>query len=162
MAGAAIGVLKTAAKRAGLAVDVYRSLVASGRKFCWRCRAWHPREVFTADRTRTDGLNSSYSESRNRAERSGYKPRPRISKRGAFYAETRDGDKRQARARVNHHVDVGLLPDPNDLPCADCGHSYRDGERRHEYDHYLGYGAADQLHVQAVCTTCHRRREETR
>jgi hypothetical protein len=63
---------------------------------------------------------------------------------------------------VNHRVDVGLLPDPNDVPCTDCGHVYVVGERHHEYDHHLGYAAEHQLSVQAVCTTCHYRRDGRR
>lgn len=65
---------------------------------------------------------------------------------------------------LDMHVNsnTGLLPDPNSLPCVDCGHVYAEGERRHEYDHHLGYAAKHQLDVQAVCTTCHRKRERDR
>jgi hypothetical protein len=46
-----------------------------------------------------------------------------------------------------------LFTRPNDLPCADCGHTYAPGGRRHEYDH---------REVQPVCTTCHHARERAR
>jgi len=52
--------------------------------------------------------------------------------------------------------------------CAQCGrlcgwcHAYATGERRHEYDHYLGYAPEHHEHVQAVCTTCHGAREVAR
>ena len=73
-----------------------------------------------------------------------------------------DGDKKQARHRVNMEVRAGALPDPNSLPCADCGHVYADGERRHEYDHHNGYTAEHHLTVQAVCTVCHSRRDSAK
>jgi hypothetical protein len=72
----------------------------------------------------------------------------------------RDDDKVQARQRVNVEVKAGRRPHPNALPCTDCGHVWKPGERRHEYDHHLGYAAEHHLHVQAVCTTCHARRSE--
>ena len=75
---------------------------------------------------------------------------------------TRDGDKRQARARVNYLASAGRIARPNELACADCGHAWAPGERRHEYDHHQGYGAEQQLAVQAVCTRCHHRRERNR
>jgi len=71
----------------------------------------------------------------------------------------RDGDKRQARRRINVEVREGRRPHPNTLPCADCGHVWQEGERRHEYDHYLGYGAEHHYDVESVCTVCHARRD---
>ena len=74
---------------------------------------------------------------------------------------SRDGDKKQARRRVNYLVDIGLLPDPDDVPCVDCGHLGADGPR-HEYDHYLGYSAEHHEDVEAVCSGCHHKREAVR
>ena len=71
---------------------------------------------------------------------------------------SRDGDKKQARRRVNYLVDIGLLPDPDDVPCVDCGHLGADGPR-HEYDHYLGYEAVHHEDVEPVCSSCHHERE---
>jgi hypothetical protein len=70
----------------------------------------------------------------------------------------RDGDRKQARQRVNVEVRTGRRPHPNTLPCVDCGHVWREGERRHEYDHHKGYAAAHHLDVEPVCTKCHRAR----
>jgi hypothetical protein len=133
--------MKRLASRAGLQLEVFAARTANGEKYCWRCRALHPLNAFNVDKTRRDGLDPSCAASRNETARSHYAPRGRTSKLGQFFAATRDGDKKQARARVNHHVDVGLLPDPNDVTCADCGHVHAEGERRHEYDHFLGYAA---------------------
>lgn len=149
MPGNAIGAAKRPASRVGI-------------PYCWRCKALHSRSAFNVDMSREDGLDPACRDSRSRNNRDRYQPRPRMSKLGQLFAETRSGDKKQARARVNHHVDVGLLPDPNSLPCTDCGHVHVEGERRHEYDHHLGYAAEHQLSVQAVCTTCHRKRERDR
>lgn len=71
----------------------------------------------------------------------------------------RDGDKRQARQRINVEVREGRRPHPNTLPCTDCGHIWQEGERRHEYDHYLGYAAKHHYDVQPVCTECHATRD---
>ncbi len=72
----------------------------------------------------------------------------------------RDGDKIQARQRVNVEVRTGRRPHPNTLPCTDCGHVWRPGERRHHYDHHLGYAAEHHLDVEPVCTTCHAARDQ--
>lgn len=74
----------------------------------------------------------------------------------------RDGDGRQARRRVNYLVETGLLAAPNTVPCADCGHVWREGEKRHEFDHYLGYAAEHHETVEVVCSSCHHRRESER
>lgn len=74
----------------------------------------------------------------------------------------RDDDKEQARQRINVEVRTGRRPHPNALPCEDCGHVHVPGERRHEYDHYLGYAAEHHLDVQSVCTLCHAKRDSAR
>lgn len=74
----------------------------------------------------------------------------------------RDGDKKQARQRINVEVRTGRRPHPNSLPCADCGHVWAEGERRHEYDHHKGYAPESHLEVESVCTTCHRARCDAR
>lgn len=71
----------------------------------------------------------------------------------------RDGDKKQARQRINVEVRTGRRAHPNTLPCADCGHVWADGERRHEYDHHLGYAAQHHGDVESVCTSCHAKRD---
>lgn len=71
----------------------------------------------------------------------------------------RSGDKLQARQRINVEVRTGKRPHPNTLPCTDCGHTWAEGERRHEYDHHLGYGAEHHYDVEPVCTTCHAARD---
>lgn len=74
----------------------------------------------------------------------------------------RDGDKQQARQRINVEVRTGYRPHPNSLPCADCGHVYTEGERRHEYDHHLGYAPEHHLDVESVCTLCHAKRDSAK
>lgn len=70
------------------------------------------------------------------------------------------GDKEQARHRVNREVAAGALPNPNSVPCADCGHIGND--KRHEYDHWNGYDADHFLDVQSVCTACHAKRDSSK
>lgn len=71
----------------------------------------------------------------------------------------RDGDKKQARQRINVEVRTGKRPHPNELPCVECGHIWVPMERRHEYDHHWGYAAEHHYHVEAVCTLCHSKRD---
>lgn len=53
--GSPTGALKTAAKRLGISVDEYLSLVASGQKHCRGCDNWRELEAFAVDRSRGDG-----------------------------------------------------------------------------------------------------------
>jgi hypothetical protein len=159
--GSAVGALKVAAHRTGFSVEQYQANVAAGLKWCMRCKAWHLRTEFGRDRSRTDGLSSKCIKSRSEDARSRYVRRPG-PKPGRRYVAPRVGDAKQARARVNYLVRMGILPRPNALPCTDCGHIWRPYSRRHEYDHYRGYAPEHHEHVQPVCTTCHHRREDVR
>lgn len=87
---------------------------------------------------------------------------PATGRPGPAPHPARDGDKAQARQRINVEVRTGRRPHPNALPCEDCGHVHMPGERRHEYDHYLGYAAEHHLDVQSVCTVCHAKRDSAR
>lgn len=156
--GSALGALKRVAARIGMTVSEYQDRIKNGEKWCCGCKAWHSRESFGVDRTRSDGLDPTCHQARKDQHKRTYVARPRRSKKGSFFAPTRDGDRIQARSRVNQAVNSGLIPDPNDLPCTDCGHVFGD-DMDHEYDHYMGYGAANQLDVQPVCTRCHGKRE---
>lgn len=147
------GAIKVAAARCGITVAEYNLRVATNEKWCTRCKRWHLRSEFGNDSSRFDGLASTCARSRDAHRAATYIPKIRISKRGARYAVARAGDKKQARARVNHLVHIGLLPNPNTLPCARCGHLGTD--RRHEYDHLYGYDAEHQEDVQSLCTVCH-------
>jgi len=79
-------------------------------------------------------------------------------RRGPAPNPPRDGDKVQARQRINVEVRTGRRPHPNTLPCTDCRHVWIPGERRHEYDHHLGYAAVHHGDVEPVCTKCQRHR----
>lgn len=87
---------------------------------------------------------------------------PKTGRPGPAPNPPRNGDKEQARQRVNVEVRTVRRPHPNTIPCIDCGHVWRNGERRHEYDHCAGYGSNAHLTVDAVCTTCHAARDSQR
>lgn len=70
----------------------------------------------------------------------------------------KDNNKLNARAKVNAKVKRGTTPNPNTLPCVDCGHLGDD--RRHEYDHHLGYEPEYHHSVQPVCSVCHHKRDD--
>ena len=140
MAQTVEGSQKIAASKAGVTVDEYRRLMAKGLKWCTGCRAWHPTEEFGSDVSRWDGLSAVCASARRAKARAAYTPKPR-PKPGRSFVPARDGDGAQARRRVNYFVEAGLIPHPNELRFVDCSHEWSEGERRHEYDHHLGYAA---------------------
>lgn len=161
--GSRIGVMKVAAGRIGVSVDTYLSNIALGLKWCMKCRSWSSRNNFCSDSTRGDGLSSTCKSCSSTGRPIGWRGSPAINpahgRSGPAPLPARAGDKMQARHRVNVEVGGGRRPHPNSLPCADCGHIWSGGERRHEYDHYLGYDAPNHLNVQSVCTLCHTARD---
>lgn len=148
----------SAAKLRGLTVLEYLEKRASGQKRCRRCARWLPDSQYQVDRSRSDGLKTIC----RRCSTAVRKKTGRTKAMGPPPTPQRDGDVRQARRRVNVMVRTGRLLRPNSVPCTDCGHVWAIGERRHEYDHYLGYGAGHHLDVQVVCSTCHHKRERER
>lgn len=63
--------------------------------------------------------------------------------------------KTGANQLVNLEIRAGLRPHPNAVPCSKCGHVWRDGERRHEWHHHLGYAREHWTSAIVLCTTCH-------
>ncbi len=143
--GRQLGVLKTAAKRLGLSLQEYQSYQAIGLKWCYACAEWHERGAFATDATRSDGLAAICQVARSR------KPRKR---------NNQPIEQRRAHRLVQMRVRRGKLPHPDAIPCMDCGHIGAD--RRHEYDHYLGYAPEHHATVQPVCSRCHHEREKVR
>lgn len=154
MAGTAVGAARAAAGRLGVTFDEYRRRQAAGERWCTGCKDWHAVTEFPPN-------TGSCRSFRNERKRSTYTPRPR-KRYGPLPKPARDGDRKQARQRINVEVRTGRRPRPNTLPCVDCGHVWAEGERRHEYDHHLGYAPEHHLTVEPVCTTCHARRARER
>ena len=125
---------------------------------CSACRKDKPLTDFAVDNSRPLGRTYVCRPCRNERTRNKYVPIGKPLFYGPPPHPPRDGDKKQARQRVNVLVRTKKIPPPNALPCFDCGHIHTPGERRHEYDHYLGYGPAHHLHVQPVCTNYHQQR----
>jgi hypothetical protein len=155
------GAIKSAARLLGTTEQQYRRNLDAGNKWCVACKRWHPKESFGRDSSRSDGLAVGCRDGRNIKHRLRYVKRNRPEK-GRAFVPARDGDRKQARGRINYFVHAGILDDPDNLPCVDCGHQYAPGGRRHEYDHYLGYAAIHHEDVQAVCSRCHYHRERKR
>ena len=143
--GSALGVEKAAARRIGATHEQYQARMVGGERWCTGCKEWHPISHFSNDCTRGCGLSAQCLKTKRQ------RPRGR-----------RVPEHDRARYVVNLAVRYCRLPAANSLPCADCGHLWTEGERRHEYDHYKGYSPEHQLTVQAVCTTCHAGREKGR
>lgn len=130
-------------------------------KRCSNCGDYKPRSEFGRDRSRPDGLTYWCRGCKNARSRERYVKKGHPGRRG-WLAPVRDGDKKQARRRVNYLVEQGLIPHPDDVPCADCVDMLLTPGGRHEYDHARGYDGKNQLYVEAVCQRCHRNREELR
>ena len=159
MAQTIAGAAAIAANKAGVTLPHYLREVAAGRKWCYLCREFHDRAAFGADATRFDGLDAACKVARNQRSRTRYTPK--VRKRGRVFVQPRDGDKLQARGRVNYLVVIGILPHPDVMPCVDCGHMRGTDDRRHQYDHHQGYSAEHHATVEAVCTACHTKREKS-
>lgn len=155
------GAILIAAKKAGISPEDYRSKINAGEKWCTLCRKFHRRSEFGVENSRYDALAPSCRLSRSKSQREKYIPSTGPLLRGKRFVFARLGDKKQARRRINYFVEAGIISPPNDLPCTDCGHEF-DGERRHEYDHYLGYGPNHHEVVEPVCSKCHHKRERDR
>jgi len=162
MAQTHLGAMKLLAKKIGLSLEELLAKKLAGLKWCMGCREWHAMEEFGIDSTRYDGRVPCCRAFKNARVRLLYKPRAVRCEYGPARKPSRDGDKRQARHHVNLSVRAGRIDRPNSLPCFDCGHIYRDGGPRHEYDHYLGYEAVNHYKIQVVCVSCHHRREAKR
>ena len=158
------GAMKVLAAKAGVSLNGYLLKVRSGLKWCYYCKDWHPVECFGVDTSRYDGLAPLCAGARKDRYRKSYKPVPveLRKKMGPPAKPSRDGDKIQARQRINVLVRTGRMAHPNTLPCKDCGHVWEKGERRHEYDHPQGYLAQNHYVVDPVCTKCHAAREKIR
>lgn len=130
------------------------------RRRCSSCAQELPRAAFASDRSRSEGLSFICRACRNARARAQYVPREK--KLRGWLVPVRDGDKRQARRRVNYLVEQGRIPHPDELPCRDCCDEVFTGSYRHEYDHARGYDGENQLYVEAVCSRCHHNREEAR
>lgn len=155
------GALKIAAKRAGIPLADYIAAVTQGFKWCTGCKALHEVGNFGADKSRYDGLSAACLASRKRMYDRTYEKVPeelRVQPGRPPKAPV-EGDKRQARRRINLLVRTGRLATPNSVPCFDCGHRWEPGGRRHEYDHFRGYASEHHLDVQVVCSRCHCDRE---
>lgn len=153
------GALRSAATRVGLSTEAYLARIADGEKWCTACKAWHALERFGFDATRSGGRAAACLDSTRNRKRKPYTRR--LPSNGAR-VDPRAGDKLQARRSVNYLVEKHRIVHPNVLPCTDCGHQWRPGARRHEYDHAKGYEPEHHLYVEPVCTRCHAARERKR
>ncbi len=151
------GAAKIAARYYGLPLEEYKHRLQN-QKACKRCKNWKLRECFCKDGSnKKDGLSKLCNTCRQEMQKAQpKKPRHLWKKFGPPKIAPRNGDKRQARASINNEVTWGRFPNPNTIPCTDCGHLGND--HRHEYDHHLGYDVEHHLDVQAVCTPCHSKR----
>jgi hypothetical protein len=155
-----LGSLKCAAKRIGISLEEYLIFQSNNLKYCYQCRDWKSSESFNKDTTRADGRSATCRECAKERYNRYYIPKIRTKRPGPLPKPSEDGNKKQARHKVNKLVRNGDLENPNSLPCRDCGHI--GDEKRHEYDHYLGYKAENHTDVEVVCSKCHSKRERDR
>lgn len=151
------GAIKVAASRLGISREEYILNIKNGLKWCTGCKKWHHYTAFGLNKLKTDGLAQSCLAFNREYHKKRYAKKEKVSRRGCRYVKARDGDKKQARRRVNHMVDVGLLPNPNDLPCSNCNN--KNESKRNEYHHHNGYSPEHHEDVVVLCTYCHSREE---
>lgn len=68
--GSAIGGAKIAANKLGITLDEYTRRRASGEKWCWECRAWHPLRDFSSNSDKADGKSTNCRTAQSRYQRS--------------------------------------------------------------------------------------------
>lgn len=138
--GSRAGVEKMTATRLGLPVEEFRRRNAGGLKFCWRCREWKPREMFSSDRTRGDGLKSVCQPCDHvLIRRSQRLSRP----------DVKTGNR--ASEAVRQAIRRGDLCPVDECACVACGLPAQD------YHHHLGYEDSHLLDVVPLCKSCHRK-----
>ncbi len=157
MAATQEGAIKAAAAKLNITPEEWKMRRGRDEKWCCGCKEWHHISAFRKDRSRGDGLTAACAEFSNIRNRATYKPKPR-ARPGRQFVQPRNDDKKQARRRVNHLVDEGLLSRPNSLPCAACGHKWEPGEKRHEMHHHQGYGCDSHEKIVILCSTCHHKK----
>ncbi len=159
MAQTKTGAALIAARRNGMSLRQYICLIEKGLKKCSYCKGWIDKKLFNKDVTRYDKLSTICRECQKIRYKDKYISKPRPAK-GRRFVLPRENDKKQARARINYLIEAGLLDNPNNVKCVDCGHLSKIDNRRHEYDHYLGYGDKQHEIVEVVCSKCHHEREK--
>lgn len=140
-------------------LEEYLSRINDGLKWCYKCQNWTDIGMFGIDKHRFDGRNAVCNSCRKSVYKKQHKSVP-VEKRkrlGPLPMPPRTGDKVQARQRINVLVRTGRMPHPSEIPCVMCGHVWKIGGRRHEYDHYMGYESEFHYTVRSLCSTCHSR-----
>ena len=158
MANTKKGALLAQARRHGISIEDLQARLAAGLRFCQACAGWLPIGDFNLDRSRHDGVARICRRCHSRKSRARYVAKPGPEK-GRRFVPPRDGDKLQARRRINYLVEAGLMPHPDTLACVDCGHEKAADGKRHHYDHFKGYAAACHEAVEPLCVSCHLKRE---
>ena len=162
LTGAKKAAIRKTASKAGISVEQYLANEKFGMKWCTDCESFVDQDYFYDTSSRGRARKHSYCKScsRIRSKRANdlrLSTSEEFSKRETF---PRDGDKKQARYRVNREVHKGNLPHAQTVACIDCGHVGSD--KKHHYDHYLGYAGINHLAVECVCVSCHQKRERQR
>lgn len=144
------GAQKIAAIRLGVSHQFYMSQLSQGLKWCGFGRHWIEIDMFPPDVTRGSGKAQAckscmveFHDKLPKAKRKRYNRTPQ---------------QERCSHLVSRAVLSGTLPNPNTLPCVECGDI--GSAKRHEYHHPNGYEAGHELDVLVLCTHCHKR--ETR
>lgn len=132
-------------------------------KVCFKCKFELPKTEFYPCKGRYDGLQTYCKKCTITYILSRYTYKSRIKAKPRTII--RDNDELQAHNRIRTLIRAGVIPKANDLPCIDCGHTNPTsdnpkelkGYRRHEYDHYKGYGKDHHEDVEVRCSKCHHK-----
>ncbi len=141
--GSIISVQKISAQKIGISYEEYLDKLSQGLKWCWKCKTWKLKEMFGIDKNRHDGLHAVCQLCRR-------------TQTGLPKLPSKQSLDKQARTAVGYAVTSGRLVKASQLPCFDCGKQAR------EYDHYKGYEKENWFAIQAVCSSCHKKRTYSR
>ncbi len=150
------GALKSAASHYGISVDELVRLRDAGLRRCSNCKRWKALQDFHINPKQSQGRSNICRRCEKQRRDDTYFPLPQDQCKHfrGHRVPARDGDRIQAEHRVNHEVDIGHRPDPDELPCSQCGHLGSDV--RHNYHHHVGYASEHHLDVVVLCVKCHR------
>ena len=131
------GAMKVLAEKAGESLCSLLAKVASGQKWCWRCKSWKKLEDFDADRSRYDGKCSQCIPCRRVKVR-----RTRIAMEDRFAVQ-------KAHDAIRFATRDGVLPKIETRRCS-CGNWAA------HYHHHRGY-KGHELEVIPLCISCHKK-----
>lgn len=156
---------KSAAKRIGVDVSVYVGKREEGMKWCYSCKDWHKKSVFSIDRSRGDGLASSCRGRAARVEKPRATEAERRERANAsyrrYYASEAGADIRArvyARKRSIAPIPSWWRAEQLQRGCAYCG------MEANSLDHFIPVALGGDSHpgnLVPACQSCNSKKKHS-